>query len=140
MRAELVGLSVSVEPGTAAYVPVAHVYPGAPDQLDRLEVLERLKPLLEDPERRKVGQNLKYDMSILARYAIELRGIAHDTMLESYVLDSTATRHDMDSLAKKYLDHDTVHSSTSPARAPNSSPSIRSRWSRPDTMPPRTRT
>ncbi|RKT45653.1 DNA polymerase I [Thiocapsa rosea] len=109
MRAELVGLSVSVEPGTAAYVPVAHVYPGAPDQLDRLEVLERLKPLLEDPDRRKVGQNLKYDMSILARYAVELRGIAHDTMLESYVIDSTATRHDMDSLAKKYLDHDTVH-------------------------------
>ena len=109
MRAELVGLSVSVEPGSAAYVPVAHVYPGAPDQLDRLEVLERLKPLLEDPDRRKVGQNLKYDMSILARYAVELRGIAHDTMLESYVLDSTATRHDMDSLAKKYLDHDTVH-------------------------------
>ncbi len=109
MRAELVGLSVSVEPGTAAYVPVAHVYPGAPDQLNRLDVLERLKPLLEDPDRRKVGQNLKYDMSILARYAIELRGIAHDTMLESYILDSTATRHDMDSLAKKYLDHDTVH-------------------------------
>ncbi|QVL50859.1 MAG: DNA polymerase I [Thiocapsa sp.] len=109
MRAELVGLSVSVEPGAAAYVPVAHVYPGAPDQLDRLEVLERLKPLLEDPDRRKVGQNLKYDMSVLARYAVELRGIAHDTMLESYVLDSTATRHDMDSLAKKYLDHDTVH-------------------------------
>jgi DNA polymerase-1 len=109
MRAELVGLSVSVEPGTAAYVPVAHVYPGAPDQLDRLEVLKCLKPLLEDPERQKVGQNLKYDMSILARYDIELRGIAHDTMLESYVLDSTATRHDMDSLAKKYLDHDTVH-------------------------------
>ncbi|MFB1488006.1 MULTISPECIES: DNA polymerase I [unclassified Thiocapsa] len=109
MRAELVGLSVSVEPGAAAYVPVAHVYPGAPDQLDRLEVLELLKPLLEDPDRRKVGQNLKYDMSVLARYAVELRGIAHDTMLESYVLDSTATRHDMDSLAKKYLDHDTVH-------------------------------
>jgi DNA polymerase-1 len=109
MRAELVGLSLAVEPRHAAYVPVAHVYPGAPDQLDRLAVLEHLKPLLEDPKRLKVGQNLKYDMSVLARYAIELRGIAHDTMLESYVLDSTATRHDMDSLAKKYLDHDTVH-------------------------------
>jgi DNA polymerase I len=109
MRAELVGLSLAVEPRHAAYVPVAHVYPGAPDQLARVAVLERLKPLLEDPERLKVGQNLKYDMSVLARYAIELRGIAHDTMLESYVLDSTATRHDMDSLAKKYLDHDTVH-------------------------------
>jgi DNA polymerase I len=109
MRAELVGLSLAVEPRHAAYVPVAHVYPGAPDQLARVAVLERLKPLLEDPKRLKVGQNLKYDMSVLARYAIELRGIAHDTMLESYVLDSTATRHDMDSLAKKYLDHDTVH-------------------------------
>ncbi len=109
MRAELVGLSVAVEPGQAAYVPVAHVYPGAPDQLDRATVLARLKPLLEDPARPKVGQNLKYDMSILARYDIELRGIAHDTMLESYVLDSTATRHDMDSLAEKYLAHRTIH-------------------------------
>ncbi|MBK1717282.1 DNA polymerase I [Thiocystis violacea] len=109
MRAEIVGVSFAVEPGQAAYVPVAHVYPGAPDQLDRDAVLTRLKPLLEDPARAKVGQNLKYDMSVLARYAIELRGIAHDTMLESYVLDSTATRHDMDSLAKKYLDYDTVH-------------------------------
>jgi DNA polymerase I len=109
MRAELVGLSLSVEPGAAAYIPVAHVYPGAPDQLDRLAVLGRLKPLLEDPERNKVGQNLKYDMSVLARYEIALCGIAHDTMLESYVLDSTGSRHDMDSLAKKYLDYDTVH-------------------------------
>ncbi len=109
MRAELVGLSVAVEPGRAAYVPVAHAYPGAPDQLDRATVLARLKPLLEDPARPKVGQNLKYDMSILARYDIELRGIAHDTMLESYVLDSTATRHDMDSLAEKYLAHRTIH-------------------------------
>ncbi len=108
MRAELVGLSVCVEPGHAAYVPVAHVYPGAPDQLSRDWVLGRLGPLLEDPERPKVGQNLKYDMSVLARHGITLRGIAHDTMLESYVLDSTATRHDMDSLAKKYLDYDTV--------------------------------
>ncbi|MBK1724457.1 DNA polymerase I [Thiocystis violacea] len=109
MRAELVGLSFAVEPGEAAYVPVAHSYPGAPRQLDRDAVLAHLKPLLEDPGRAKVGQNLKYDMSVLARYAIEMRGIAHDTMLQSYVLDSTATRHDMDSLAKKYLDYDTVH-------------------------------
>ncbi len=108
-RAELVGLSFAVTPGQAAYVPLAHVYPGAPDQLNRDAVLARLKPLLEDPDRAKVGQNLKYDLSVLARYGIALRGIAHDTMLESYVLDSTATRHDMDSLAKKYLDHDTVH-------------------------------
>ncbi len=107
--AELVGISFAVEPGQAAYLPLDHCYPGAPDQLDRDAVLNRLKPLLEDAGRAKVGQNLKYDMGILARYAIELRGIDHDTMLESYVLDSTATRHDMDSLAKKYLNHDTVH-------------------------------
>jgi len=108
MRAELVGLSFCIAPGHAAYVPVAHVYPGAPDQLPREQVLARLKPLLEDPRRPKVGQNLKYDMSILARHGVNLLGIAHDTMLESYVLDSTATRHNMDALAKKYLDYDTV--------------------------------
>jgi DNA polymerase-1 len=109
MNAELVGVSFAVEPGRAAYVPVGHCYPGAPDQLPRERVLARLKPLLEDPGRAKVGQNLKYDMSILARHGVTLRGIAHDTMLESYVLDSIATRHDMDSLAKKYLDYTTVH-------------------------------
>ena len=109
MQAELVGLSFSVTPGKAAYVPVAHDYPGAPTQLDREWVLTQLKPLLEDEKHKKVGQNLKYDMSILARYGIELRGIAFDTMLESYVLDSTATRHDMDSLAQKYLNHATIH-------------------------------
>jgi DNA polymerase-1 len=109
MRAELVGLSFAIEPGQAAYVPLAHRYPGAPDQLNRESVLARLKPLLEDANRAKVGQNLKYDMSVLARHAIVLRGIAHDTMLASYVLDSTATRHNMDALAKKYLDYDTVH-------------------------------
>jgi DNA polymerase-1 len=109
MRAELVGLSFAIKPGEAAYVPVAHAYPGSPEQLDRAWVLARLKPLLEESSRSKVGQNLKYDMSVLARYDITMRGIAHDTMLESYVLDSTATRHDMDSLAKKYLDHDTIH-------------------------------
>jgi DNA polymerase I len=109
MRAELVGLSFAIAPGEAAYLPVAHAYPGAPEQLRRDGVLDKLRPLLEDSARSKVGQNLKYDMSVLARYGIELRGIAHDTMLESYVLDSTATRHDMDSLARKYLDHDTIH-------------------------------
>ncbi|NVZ08478.1 DNA polymerase I [Allochromatium humboldtianum] len=107
MQAELVGVSFALEPGRAAYVPLAHVYPGAPEQLDRDRVLARLKPLLEDPDRAKVGQNLKYDMSVLARYDIQLRGIAHDTLLESYVLDSTA-RHDLDSLAKRFLDHDTI--------------------------------
>ncbi|MCU7842354.1 MAG: DNA polymerase I [Candidatus Thiodiazotropha sp. (ex Monitilora ramsayi)] len=109
MSAELVGLSFAVEPGEAAYVPLAHDYPGAPDQLSRDWVLDRLKPLLQNANRKKVGQNLKYDMSVLARYDIELCGVAFDTMLESYVLDSTATRHDMDSLAKTYLQQETIH-------------------------------
>ncbi|MEJ1379174.1 MAG: DNA polymerase I [Candidatus Sedimenticola sp. (ex Thyasira tokunagai)] len=108
MQAEIVGLSFAVEAGEAAYLPVAHIYPGAPQQLERETVLGLMKPLLEDPKRLKVGQNLKYDMSVLARYGIELQGIAHDTMLESYVLDSTATRHDMDSLANKYLGLKTI--------------------------------
>ena len=108
MNAELVGVSFTDRAGEGAYVPLAHVYPDAPPQLDRATVLARLKPLLEDPKCRKVGQNLKYDMSVLANYAIELRGIEFDTMLESYVLDSTASRHDMDSLALKYLGHKTV--------------------------------
>ena len=108
MDAEIVGVSFADEPGEAAYVPLAHSYPGAPEQLNRETVLERLRPLLEDPQRAKVGQNLKYDMSVLANHGITLRGIAHDTMLESYVLDSTATRHDMDSLALKYLGHRTI--------------------------------
>ncbi len=108
MQAELVGLSFCIEPGKAAYVPVAHRYPGAPRQLNRDWVLAKIKPLLEDPRREKVGQNLKYDMSIVARYGIDVQGIRFDTMLESYVLDSTATRHDMDSLAKKYLNLEIV--------------------------------
>jgi len=108
MDAEIVGVSFAVEPERAAYVPLAHDYPGAPDQLGRETVLARLKPLLEDPARAKLGQNLKYDMSVLANHGITLRGIAHDTMLQSYVLDSTATRHDMDSLALKYLGRKTI--------------------------------
>jgi len=108
MTAELVGVSFAVAPHEAAYVPLAHRYPGAPDQLDRDWVLARLRPLLEDPARPKVGQNLKYDMSVLARHGVELAGIAFDTMLESYVLDATATRHDMDSLAEKYLHEKTI--------------------------------
>ncbi|MCB2263360.1 MAG: DNA polymerase I [Candidatus Thiosymbion ectosymbiont of Robbea hypermnestra] len=108
MQARLVGLSFAVEPHRAAYVPVAHAYPGAPEQLDRDWVLERLRPLLEDPNRPKLGQNLKYDRNILANYGIHLAGITHDTMLESYVLASTATRHDMDSLARKYLERETT--------------------------------
>ncbi|MBK5938694.1 DNA polymerase I [Halochromatium roseum] len=108
MRADIVGVSVAVDPHQAAYIPLAHDYPGAPDQLDRNQVLNALKPLLEDPGRPKLGQNLKFDMSVCARTGITMQGIAHDTMLQSYVLDSTATRHDMDSLAKKYLDQDTI--------------------------------
>jgi DNA polymerase-1 len=108
MEAAIVGVSFAVERGRAAYVPVAHSGLDVPRQLDRDHVLEQLRPLLEDPDRAKLGQNLKYDMSVLARYGIELRGVAFDTMLESYVLDSTATRHDMDSLALKYLGHKTI--------------------------------
>lgn len=109
-QAQLVGLSFAVEPNEAAYVPLAHDYEGAPAQLDREAVLLALKPLLEDPAKAKVGQNAKYDINILANNspAIEMRGVAYDTMLESYVLNSTATRHDMDSLALKYLDHATI--------------------------------
>ncbi|MDH0304537.1 MULTISPECIES: DNA polymerase I [unclassified Pseudomonas] len=109
-RAQLVGLSFAVEPHEAAYVPLAHDYEGAPAQLDREAVLLALKPLLEDPAKAKVGQNAKYDINILANGSptIHMRGVAYDTMLESYVLDSTATRHDMDSLAQKYLDHTTI--------------------------------
>ncbi len=109
MEARIVGVSFAVEPGVAAYVPLAHDYLGAPSQLSRDAVLAALKPLLEDDSRAKVGQNLKYDASVLANHGITLRGIRFDTMLESYVLDSTATRHDMDSLALKYLGHKTIH-------------------------------
>ena len=109
MKAELVGVSFAINENEAAYVPVAHDYEGAPQQLSRDEVLQQLKPLLEDPKQHKLGQHLKYDMNVLAHYDIELDGIAHDTMLQSYVLDSTATRHDMDSLALKYLGCNTIH-------------------------------
>ncbi|WP_018717504.1 DNA polymerase I [Arhodomonas aquaeolei] len=108
MDAAIVGLSFAVTPGGAAYVPVAHSTDDADGQLARETVLERLRPLLEDDSHAKVGQNLKYDMSVLARYGITLRGVRFDTMLESYCLDSTATRHDMDSLAQKYLGHRTI--------------------------------
>ncbi|MFC6441694.1 DNA polymerase I [Bowmanella sp. JS7-9] len=108
MEAELVGLSFSVIPGEAAYVPVAHDYPDAPEQLERSWVLSQLKPLLEDDSRAKVGQHLKYDMNVLANYGITLRGVKFDTMLESYVFNSNAGRHDMDSLASRLLDVKTV--------------------------------
>lgn len=109
MEAELVGVSFAIEPGQAAYVPVAHDYMGAPEQISRERLLEKLKPLLESEQHLKVGQHIKYDMNVLARYGIALRGVAFDTMLESYVFNSTATRHDMDSLADKYLGVKTVH-------------------------------
>lgn len=108
MSANLIGLSFATAEGEAAYVPVAHDYLGAPPQLDRNWVLEELKPLLEDPKFAKIGQNLKYDASVLARYGIEMQGMAFDTMLEAYVVNSLG-RHDMDTLADKYLNHQTIH-------------------------------
>ena len=109
-QAQVVGVSFAVKEGEAAYVPLAHSYMGVPEQLDRDAVLRALKPLLEDPKKLKVGQHAKYDINVLANAStpIALRGVAYDTMLESYVLDSTATRHDMDSLALKYLGHSTI--------------------------------
>ncbi|MDJ0710222.1 MAG: DNA polymerase I [Woeseiaceae bacterium] len=109
MNANLVGLSVATAEGEACYVPVAHDYPGAPDQLARDEVLAKLKPWLENDSKMKVGHHLKYDAHILARYDIALQGMAYDSMLESYVLNSVATRHDMDSVARQYLGKETIH-------------------------------
>jgi DNA polymerase-1 len=108
-EAEIVGVSFAVQAGQAAYLPLAHEYPDVPAQLDRQTVLTVLKPLLEDPQKFKVGQNLKYDAHVLKNHGITLRGIQHDTMLESYVLNSTATRHNMDDLAKHYLGITTIH-------------------------------
>ncbi|EAP95584.1 DNA polymerase I [Vibrio splendidus] len=108
MVANLVGLSFATEEGVAAYVPVAHDYLDAPQQLDRDWVLEQLKPILEDDTQAKVGQNLKYDMSVLARYGIEMKGIKHDTMLASYVFNSVGGKHDMDSLALRFLQHSCI--------------------------------
>ncbi len=108
MQADLVGVSFAVAPFEAAYVPFGHRYTGAPDQLDPDAVLEALRPVLEDPQAAKVGQNLKYDMSVLARAGITLRGVVHDTMLESYVLDSVGTRHNMDDMALKFLGRETI--------------------------------
>jgi DNA polymerase-1 len=109
MAAEIVGVSLSVAAGEAAYIPVAHDYPGAPDQLLRSEVLEKLRPFLENPNKKKVGHHLKYDAHVLARHGIALQGMAYDSMLESYVLNSVATRHDMDSVARHYLGRETIH-------------------------------
>ena len=109
MEAEIVGVSFCIEPGKAAYVPVAHDYPDAPEQLSREKVLAALKPILTSSTHIKVGQHIKYDKNVLANYDITLNGIGFDTMLESYVLNSTAQRHDMDSLALAYLGHKTIH-------------------------------
>ncbi len=109
MQAEVVGLSFAVSPFEAAYVPLGHNYPGATEQLSREWVLEQLRPLLEDANKPKLGQHLKYDANVLLNHGIALTGIAHDTMLESYVFNSTATRHDMDSLAEVYLKEKTIH-------------------------------
>jgi DNA polymerase-1 len=108
-KALVVGVSFAVEAGHAAYVPLAHSYPGAPQQLSRQWVLDQLKPLLESESARKVGQNLKYDANVLANHGVSLAGICHDTMLQSYVLNSTASRHNMDALAEKYLGQETIH-------------------------------
>ncbi len=109
MVAEVVGVSFAVEAGAGAYVPLAHDYPGAPDQLRRDAVLDALKPLLEDEQVAKVGQHLKYDANVLANHGITLRGIHDDTMLESYILDAVGSRHDLDTLALKYLGQRTIH-------------------------------
>ncbi|AOR63176.1 DNA polymerase I [Pectobacterium wasabiae] len=108
LTANLIGLSFAIKPGEAAYLPLAHDYLDAPEQLDRATVLALFKPLLEDETLLKIGQNLKFDKGVMQRYDIDLRGIAFDTMLESYVLDSVAGRHDMDSLAERYLKHKTI--------------------------------
>jgi DNA polymerase-1 len=109
MQAEIVGLSLAVRSNEAAYIPLAHDYPGAPDQLPRDEVLQRMRGWLEASEHKKVGHHLKYDGHILARYGIALNGMQFDSMLESYVLNSVATRHDMDSVARQYLGRETIH-------------------------------
>lgn len=109
MKAELVGLSFAIAPGNAAYVPVSHDYDNAPKQLDRDWVLAQLKPLLEDKQQVIIGQNLKYDANVLAQYGININSTIYDTMIESYCLNSVATRHNMDALADKYLDYKTVH-------------------------------
>jgi len=105
----IVGVSFCIEPGVAAYVPLKHDYAGAPEQLDRAQVLEKLRPLLESAAHGKLGQHLKFDIHVLANHGIALKGQRFDTMLESYVLNSTATRHDMDSMAQKYLGLKTIH-------------------------------
>ncbi|MFT3457969.1 DNA polymerase, partial [Klebsiella pneumoniae] len=108
MRARLVGISLAVEPGRAAYIPVGHDYPGAPAQLPMQQVLDALRPVMQDPAKKKLGQHGKYDLHVLRRHGVQVQGYHDDTMLESFVLNSTATRHDMDSLALRYLGYSTI--------------------------------
>ena len=108
MRANLIGLSFAVESGRAAYVPLAHDYPGAPAQLPREQVLDALRPVLEDAAKPKLGQHGKYDLHVMRRHGVRIRGYAQDTLLQSFVLNSTATRHDLDSLALRYLGYSTL--------------------------------
>ena len=108
MRARVVGISLAVEAGAACYIPIGHDYPGAPTQLPRDTVLAALRPVLESADRPKLAQNAKYDINVLSREGVTVAGVAHDTMLESYALNATASRHDMDTLAKRHLDHDTI--------------------------------
>ncbi|WP_028081193.1 DNA polymerase I [Solimonas soli] len=107
-RANLVGIAFAVDAGSGWYVPLAHDYLGVPEQLPRDAVLARLKPLLEDESRPKLGQHIKYDLNVFARHGVQVAGVAHDTMLQSYVLDAAGNRHDMDTLAEKYLGHQTI--------------------------------
>ena len=109
MRAEIVGVSFAVEPKKGAYVPLAHEYAGAPQQISRDVALEMLREILEDPDKAKVGQHAKYDMNVLSTHGVAMRGVRYDSMLESYVWNSSGNRHDMDTLAKKYLGYETIH-------------------------------
>ncbi len=109
MEAKIVGFSFAIQPTEAIYIPVGHDYLGAPKQLELETVLDYLRPILEDITIKKLGHNLKYDKEVLANYDINLLGIAYDTMLESYILNSTASRHNLDALALKYLNYNTVH-------------------------------
>ncbi len=109
MQGEVVGMSFAIEPGEAVYLPLAHDYPGAPEQLDRDATLKKLKSLLESKTQHKIGHHLKYDRNVLANHGIELNGIKHDTMLESYVVNSTASRHDLDTLCENHLGHSNIH-------------------------------
>jgi DNA polymerase-1 len=140
MRAEIIGVSFAVEPERAAYVPLAHEYAGAPAQLDRNAVLAALRPLLEDADKDKVGQHLKYDMNVLSGYGISVRGVRYDSMLESYVLNSSTNRHDMDALAKRYLGVDTIRYEDVTGKGARRFRSPRSTCSARPITPPRTPT